>query len=239
MKTIEDVVLLAKRLLAEHGGLEPTLLIEGSAGSRAFPLPDAEEAIKFSLLEALGFALARENRIGELRQLFLVAEGWRSHRPHVPGLPMTQPKHAPDRVDVPMVAHRREPEGTTAMVLSDVVRDGSGEPAALKTGAQPGDGTDVVASPPLDAIVRGFRRGRADTPDRIRHEPNDPDAWVCRCGNTPATAGFRPCDRRGNAVAPTAADWPEPLYRCDRCGRIVDARTLIVVGRRCTEEDPA
>jgi hypothetical protein len=161
MITIEDVVSVAKRLLAKHGGLAPTLLIEGTAGSGAFPLPDADEAIKLSLLEALGFTLAREGRIGELRQIFLVAEGWRSHRPYVPGLPATQPKHAPDRADVLMVSHYREPEGTTAIVLYDLVRDVSGEPAALAARARPGDETRVVASPPLEVIVRGFRRGRA------------------------------------------------------------------------------
>jgi hypothetical protein len=70
-----------------------------------------------------------------------------------------------------------------------------------------------------------------DAPERIRHERSDPEAWICRCGNTPATMGFFPCDRQGNEVEPTVEAWPEPLYRCDRCGRIIDSRTLIVVGR--------
>jgi hypothetical protein len=160
MKTIEDVVSLAKQLLTKHGGLEPILLIEGTAGSGAFPLPDADEAIKLALLEALGFTLAREGRIGELRQLFLVAEGWRSRQPSRRGLPATQPQHAPDRVDVVMVSHHREPEGTGTMALYDLIRNARGEPTALEAVAQPGDGTRVVASPPLAAIVRGFRRGR-------------------------------------------------------------------------------
>jgi hypothetical protein len=82
------------------------------------------------------------------------------------------------------------------------------------------------ASLPPCAPVRGD-----GVPERIGHEPNDPEAWVCRCGNTPAMLGFFPCDRAGNPVEPTAADWPEPLYRCDDCGRIIDGRTLIVVGR--------
>jgi hypothetical protein len=165
MKTIEDIVSLAKRLLAEHGGLEPTLLIEGTAGSGAFPLPDADEAVKRSLLEALGFTLATEDRIGELRQLFLVAQGWRSRAPYVPGLPMTQPRHDPDRVEVLMVSRYREPGGTNELVVSDLVRDEDGDAIALNARGGPDGGPHLVASPPMDAFVRGFRRGRTRPED--------------------------------------------------------------------------
>ena len=48
----------------------------------------------------MGYTCAVENRIGELRQVFLVAEGWRSSRngPH----PALRPEHALDRVEVVM-----------------------------------------------------------------------------------------------------------------------------------------
>src|SRR5262245_64359383 len=116
MKKLEDVIALVKRLLAKHGGLDPILLIEGTTGTETKPLPDADEAIKLALMEALGFVLAREDRIGELRQFFLVAEGWRSHQPYHHGLLMTQPRHDPDRVEVVMVSRYREPEGSKEMV---------------------------------------------------------------------------------------------------------------------------
>jgi hypothetical protein len=65
----------------------------------------------------------------------------------------------------------------------------------------------------------------------ITLENGDHDAWVCICGNTPASAGFYPCDLNGNLVEPTEKDWTTNLYVCDDCGRIIDQDTLSVVGR--------
>jgi hypothetical protein len=58
------------------------------------------------------------------------------------------------------------------------------------------------------------------------------DWWVCPCGNEADRKGFFPCDRNGRHVEPTAEAWPEPLYVCDRCGRIIAHGTRRVVGRR-------
>ena len=72
--------------------------------------------------------------------------------------------------------------------------------------------------------------------EHITHQPDDKDAWVCVCGNTPTSQGFYPCDDKGNEVEPLA-DWPG-LYFCDRCGRIIDAKTLEVVGQRSKSRKP-
>jgi hypothetical protein len=58
------------------------------------------------------------------------------------------------------------------------------------------------------------------------------DWWMCLCGNEADQEGFFPCDRMGHQVEPTAQEWPEPLYVCDRCGRIIEHGTRRVVGRR-------
>jgi len=64
------------------------------------------------------------------------------------------------------------------------------------------------------------------------------DRWQCHCGNTPHSSGFAPVDRHGNEVEPTPAQWPEPLYRCNACGLVMDAdtvdtaaHTVAVIGR--------
>lgn len=70
----------------------------------------------------------------------------------------------------------------------------------------------------------------------------DPDAWVCRCGNTPSAEGFFPSDARGNQVEPTPADWTTDCYVCARCGRIINQKTLEVVGQsvmRAEGENPS
>ena len=67
--------------------------------------------------------------------------------------------------------------------------------------------------------------------ERISHEPNNPEAWICLCGNKPVGDGFFPCDASGNEVEPTPADWTTGCYACARCGRIIDQKSLAVVGR--------
>jgi hypothetical protein len=57
------------------------------------------------------------------------------------------------------------------------------------------------------------------------------DEMTCVCGNTPAEQGFMPCLRNGHLVEPTPEAWVDGnLYRCDRCGRIIDGQTLQVMG---------
>jgi hypothetical protein len=66
--------------------------------------------------------------------------------------------------------------------------------------------------------------------ERINVEVSD--WWVCLCGNQPDRDGFYSCDRNGTGVEPTEAEWPEPLYLCDRCGRIIEQGTGLVVNRQ-------
>ncbi len=158
MKTTDDIVLIAKKMLTKYGRLEPKLVIEGSAGLEAVPLPDLPKPAKLSVLEALGYTLAKDDRIGNLAQLFLVAEGWRSSRngPHA----ALRPQHDPDRVECVMVfQYRAEPEARR-MVVYDLVRNAAGEPTELKRLEQPNKEGSAVESPPLDALLRGFTRGR-------------------------------------------------------------------------------
>ena len=53
-------------MMAKYGRLEPNLVIEGSTGSETVPLPDLPEPAKLSVLEALGYTLAAEDRIGRV-----------------------------------------------------------------------------------------------------------------------------------------------------------------------------
>jgi hypothetical protein len=62
----------------------------------------------------------------------------------------------------------------------------------------------------------------------ISHEPQDRDAWVCICGNTPDHGGFYSCDEDGDLIEP-GDDW-EYLYRCETCGRVIDDRDHRVIG---------
>jgi hypothetical protein len=72
---MHEIVQLMKRMITRDGGLEPTILIEGSKGAETRPLPDLPAQAKRALLEAVGYTLAVEDRIGDLVHLSFVAEG--------------------------------------------------------------------------------------------------------------------------------------------------------------------
>jgi hypothetical protein len=58
------------------------------------------------------------------------------------------------------------------------------------------------------------------------------DAWVCPCGNSTDTGGFRPCDANGDEVEPPDAGSTDILrFACNDCGRIILHSTGEVVGR--------
>ncbi len=66
---------------------------------------------------------------------------------------------------------------------------------------------------------------------QIHAATQDPTFWVCLCGNRSLDEGFYPCDSWGNDLK-SIADWTTGWYVCGRCGRIIDGRTLQVVGKK-------
>jgi hypothetical protein len=68
-----------------------------------------------------------------------------------------------------------------------------------------------------------------NTRAHIGFAADGPAAWVCVCGNTAVGVGFYPCDKDGNTVEPVGG-WGG-LFRCDKCGRIIEAETREIVGR--------
>lgn len=69
------------------------------------------------------------------------------------------------------------------------------------------------------------------TKERITHEPDNEEAWICICGNTPSGGGFYPCDKEGNEMEPVIGSNWDGLYVCADCGRILHQDTLEVIGR--------
>ena len=65
----------------------------------------------------------------------------------------------------------------------------------------------------------------------ITHKPEDKNAWVCICGNTPSDSGFYPVNEDGHEVEPTETTWPSGHYCCPLCGRVIDPETMQVVRR--------
>ena len=64
--------------------------------------------------------------------------------------------------------------------------------------------------------------------------PNDP--WlVCVCRNTAERDGFVTCSPSGAVCPPLPRKWDGIHLCCSRCGRIVNQKTLAIIGQR----DPA
>jgi len=57
------------------------------------------------------------------------------------------------------------------------------------------------------------------------------DFWECRCGNTPSSDGFAPCDEVGEIVPAELGPWDGVLNVCIRCWRIINGNTLEVLSR--------
>ena len=75
------------------------------------------------------------------------------------------------------------------------------------------------------------------THEHLTHEPNNEEAWICVCGNTPTADGFYPCDKDGKEVTPTPDAWTTGCYVCARCGRIIDHNSLDVLGRKSVQPE--
>jgi hypothetical protein len=73
---------------------------------------------------------------------------------------------------------------------------------------------------------------------RISHEAGNPEAWICVCRNRPHLDGFYPCNFEGEEVEPTGLEWKSGLYVCAACGRIINPKTLEVVGQRLGQDSP-
>jgi hypothetical protein len=67
------------------------------------------------------------------------------------------------------------------------------------------------------------------TSEHITHEPGSDEAWICICNNTPDSDGFFPCNKEGDEIEPVTG-W-DGLYVCARCGRIIEQKSLEIVGR--------
>ena len=62
------------------------------------------------------------------------------------------------------------------------------------------------------------------------------DWFHCLCNNTPDMDGFASCLPDGTEVEPVPDQWDGRHYVCQRCGRVIDRKTLIVTAH--TELDP-
>lgn len=60
----------------------------------------------------------------------------------------------------------------------------------------------------------------------------DSNWFICHCGNEPNRDGFFSAKTDGSITSPSVnGEWDERTYVCLACGRIIDAPTLVIVGK--------
>jgi hypothetical protein len=156
--TTDAVLDLAKRLLLELDEVRPMLIILGEKGATRIPLDGLpqEPEQKTKALLALGYAVARESRLGELQQLFFLSEAWMTTAPL--GTPLkTMPIDDPKRREVLILAQRTRDPGTTMIQLFEINR--SSEEIELQRIKQVEDPRGSAESPTLDSFLYGYEQG--------------------------------------------------------------------------------
>jgi hypothetical protein len=81
--------------------------------------------------------------------------------------------------------------------------------------------------------LKASTREKPPTQEKITLEDGKSDCWICVCHNTAEADGFYPCNAEGNQIEPIAGVWSD-LYVCAKCGRIIDQKTLEVIGTNPT-----
>src|SRR6266700_2813126 len=78
--TLEEIISDAKEIMLRDGNHVPILIVEGSKNSAAGQIPKLPETHKekMKVMHRFGQVVANSGRIDQLKQVFMVTEGWMS-----------------------------------------------------------------------------------------------------------------------------------------------------------------
>ena len=145
---LQDVLALAKDLLLEVGEVRPMLIVLGSKAGTRIPLEQIPEnrAQKAKQMLGLGYAVGRDPKLGELRELFILFEGWMSLG--ASPTPAVMPADDPNRREVLVISRYQHHPPTTTMIVFRIHR--TGEPDHLERERVKGvEGAEGQARSPL------------------------------------------------------------------------------------------
>lgn len=156
--SFDEIVFNAKEIILKDGMHVPTIIVEGNknliAGQvRDMPYTHGE---RVELMRFLGQATARSGKIQELRQVFMISEGWLS----VPKDGETEnlrPSQDPDRKEVLIVSGIKIQERKKQIKALEIVRDGDSRVSRLEEFLPDAKENETIDIPLLDAFVWGFQ----------------------------------------------------------------------------------
>jgi hypothetical protein len=163
--TLEQVIDQAREVILRDGEHVPTLIADGSRQSVVIPVPemgDTHDERRVQMFAA-GFVLGHSRRLGVLRQVFFISEGWLSLA-EGKSPPKMLPSEDPKRREVLFVSSLKLADHKADMAVFEMIRDSEGElieirplPEVANREAQ--IGKMDVESPLLDAFTAGFSIG--------------------------------------------------------------------------------
>jgi hypothetical protein len=130
--TPEQVIDQAKETILQDGEHVPTIIADGSQRWVVIPIPEMGHTHDERRVQmfAAGFVLGHSRRLGMLRQVFFVSEGWLSLA-EGKGLPKMLPSEDPKRREVLFVSSLKLPDRKADMVVFEMIRDSKGELVAI------------------------------------------------------------------------------------------------------------
>jgi hypothetical protein len=155
--SFEQVTRRAKETTLRDGGHVPMVIAEGTRQHVMLQIaglaPRHEARVR--QLYIAGAVVARDGRVGRLRRVFFISEGWMSvaREGQLPEVPPTQD---PQRKEVLVVSSYEVDFPLASMALFEMVRDGQGVLRELRDVGVTREGGEEAYSPLLEAFVYGF-----------------------------------------------------------------------------------
>jgi hypothetical protein len=133
------------------------LIVEGSRGlaiGQMEEMPDTHHE-RSDFMRSLGRAAAVSGKVGRLKQVFFISEGWMSMAgPDKP--PYMRPSQDPDRKEVLIISGLELKGRKTRLRIFDMVRNGDHDVVDLPELAAPQGSQETAQMPLLDAFAQGY-----------------------------------------------------------------------------------
>ena len=157
--TLEEIISNAKEIMLREGKHVPVLIVEGGKSLLAGQIPDMPptHGERVELMRFLGQVAAKSGRIDQLKQVFMVTEGWMSE-PSADIPTRIRPSEDPHRKEVLIISAIQVNNHKKQIEVFEVIRDDDEQVVSLeKFLPEEKKEDDLVEVPLLDAFVQGFQ----------------------------------------------------------------------------------
>ena len=147
----------AQEVLLRDGYHAPTLFVFGNKGGSAIQIMGDVETFRerAAMMQHIGAELAAEKKLGELRRVLLVSEGWASV-PEDGKIPKIPPSEDPNRKEVLLIAMMDLEKVETQISMFEMLRDEKGQLTDLASVEQEMKGSETRAYL-LEEFVSGYQ----------------------------------------------------------------------------------